>query len=151
MNWNEFYDIAVPQYIRDREAGKNGFVSLSRWVSSREAFVLYKLGVSGNFISILRLFLGFFGLYYFYQIHNNSIVLRGLAYQKAIRSACLTAIVFGIISPIINKITVATTVATITPRPSPNNDTITTVTNAAKATFTRLFPRRMVARSRSGS
>ncbi len=65
MQWNEFYQKAVPEEIRLREAGKNPFVTWSRWFSSREAYLLYHLGITGNMVSLFRVVLALVSLFLF--------------------------------------------------------------------------------------
>lgn len=65
MTFQEFSTKAVPEYIHVREASKNFFVPLSRWVAVREAYFLHGFGVTGNIVSIFRIFLGVAALYLF--------------------------------------------------------------------------------------
>ena len=59
-------------------------------------------------------------------------------------------IILGRLSPSTSIVTVLATVATMTPQPSPKREIIITVARAAKAVFTRLFPKRMVGITFSG-
>jgi hypothetical protein len=81
---------------------------------------------------------------------HNSIAFKGRAYKNDIRSAFLTAILFGMISPNMSSTTVPDMVATnIAKGLSSINLTARTVIIAVKATLTRLFPRSIVDNSRS--
>lgn len=66
MTWKEFYDIAAPEEIRFRESQKNFFVRLSRWFSTRQAYFLHHMGVTGNMVSLFRIVLSAVALYLFY-------------------------------------------------------------------------------------
>lgn len=73
MTLEEFSAGAVPEYIRTREASKNFFVPLSRWVAIREAYFLHGFGVTGNMVSVFRIFLGILALYLFSLLGKTEI------------------------------------------------------------------------------
>lgn len=73
MTWAEFERKAVPEEIRQREAQKNIFVPLSRWVAVREAFVLHHLGVTGNMVSLFRLVLCVVALVLFARFADGAL------------------------------------------------------------------------------
>ena len=75
MTWKEFESKAVPEDIRLRESQKNVFVPLSRWVSTREAFVLHHLGVTGNMVSLFRVVLAVLALLLYAKFADGDLEL----------------------------------------------------------------------------
>jgi len=73
VTWDEFQRKAVPETIRRREAQKNRFVPLSRWIAVREAFVLHHLGMTGNMVSLLRIALALVALYFYSQFAGGDL------------------------------------------------------------------------------
>lgn len=74
MTWKEFESKALPEQIRRREAQKNIFVPLSRWVAVREAFVLHHLGVTGNMVSLFRIVLAVVALFLYGRFVEGALI-----------------------------------------------------------------------------
>ncbi len=78
MTWKEFVRKALTEEIRLREAQKNRFVPLSRWVALREAFVLHHLGVTGNMVSLFRIVLSVIALFLYARFIHGDLVSAAL-------------------------------------------------------------------------
>ncbi len=75
MKWEEYYQIVVPEEIRDREAKKNSVVRFNRWVSSRIAFVLHFTPITGNMVSFFRIFMVLAATYLFSLLDQGAYLL----------------------------------------------------------------------------
>ena len=70
MKWDEYYEIVVPEEIREREAKKNRVVRFNRWVSSRIGYILHFTPVTGNMISFFRILMVFVAIK---NAHHDSL------------------------------------------------------------------------------
>jgi len=73
MTAADFYNLAVPKNIREREASKNIFLVWNRAIAWREAYVLNKFGITGNMVSLFRVLLGLISLYLFSSLRFGQI------------------------------------------------------------------------------
>lgn len=73
MSPQEFYQKAVPEFIREREKKKNIFLVWNRAIAWREAYFLHNLGVTGNMVSLFRIFLGLLSLFLFSALRFGDI------------------------------------------------------------------------------
>ena len=75
MNWNEFKSLALTKKIIDREAKKNFVVRFSRRVSLRIAYFLNYFKITGNSVSVCRIFMVFFSFYLFSYILKGELLI----------------------------------------------------------------------------
>jgi phosphatidylglycerophosphate synthase len=75
MKWDEYYEIVVPEEIREREAKKNKVVRFNRWVSSRIGYILHFTPVTGNMISFFRILMVFVATYLFSLLDQEEHLL----------------------------------------------------------------------------
>jgi len=63
MNWRQFIKVAYPEDLAIEESGKDIIFKSHRWLGLRLAYIFYRLGMSGNFISISRMLISVFSFY----------------------------------------------------------------------------------------
>lgn len=75
MKWKQFLIIAYPEDLAIKEAHKNIIYRSYRWLGLRFAYLLYHLRMSGNFISVSRIFISIVSLYFLSSAIQGNIWL----------------------------------------------------------------------------
>lgn len=75
MNWQEFLRLAYPEHLKVEEFGKDIIFKSHRWMGLRFAYLFYILGMSGNFISIMRMLISLVSFYLISLILKDIVLL----------------------------------------------------------------------------
>ena len=75
MNWKQFLKVAYPEHLRIEESSKDIIFKSHRWIGLRLAYIFYRLGISGNFISISRILISLVSFYLISLILDGNIRL----------------------------------------------------------------------------
>lgn len=79
MKWEKFLNIAVPRPVREREAKKDLYFRTRRKLGIWTAYVFYHLGLTANFIDLLRILIVIWALYWFSFLKNGQVMLPLIA------------------------------------------------------------------------
>lgn len=63
MDWKQFFKVAYPESLAIEESHKDIIFRSHRWTGLRLAYIFYRLGMSGNFISISRMSISIISFY----------------------------------------------------------------------------------------
>jgi len=75
MEFKEFLKLAYPEELARAEKSKDILFKTHRWLGLRAAFVFYQIGLSANFLSIMRALIAFVGLYFISSISQGKILV----------------------------------------------------------------------------
>ena len=75
MNWRQFLKVAYPEDLAIEESSKDIIFKSHRWMGLRLAYIFYRLGMSGNFISISRMLISIVAFYFISLILKGSVGL----------------------------------------------------------------------------
>lgn len=61
LGWRRFLELSYPEQLAASEADRDPFWHLHRWIGLRAGFLLYRLGVSSNALSTVRMLMAVLG------------------------------------------------------------------------------------------
>jgi phosphatidylglycerophosphate synthase len=73
MNWKQFLKVAYPEKMAIEESHRDILFRSHRWIGLRIGYLLYKLGMSANFISISRIIISTISFYFISQANNKGL------------------------------------------------------------------------------